>query len=375
MSNINFHARKGEITAVVGNVGSGKSSLLAALLGQMKLTEGISKVCGQISYTPQEAWLLNMSLRENIIFGNEFNEELYNEIIRVCALTRDLKLMPDGDHTEIGERGINLSGGQRQRISLARCCYKQADVVLLDDPLSAVDQQVGRHIFENCIKKFLKSRAVVFVTHQLQYLSKCNYIYVVENGRIIEGGTYYDLLARKDGHLARLIGQHVISEKNLISEEKFEKFEKIRRESASSVGQQSVSSTHVDIHPANLSPRQLENRCILSVRFNANLDDQTLASKIEANQLRMTVNPIARKGLSIASQLEPDEPVPEDAEPMKLVLEDQSIYYKENPLYSYMKSGSGVCVSVSIVFLFFLVHAVRIGSGKCIFFLTFSIVK
>ena len=173
----------------------------------MQLTEGTSKVCGQISYTPQEAWLLNMTLRENIVFGNEFNESLYNEVIRVCALTRDLTLMPDGDRTEIGERGINLSGGQRQRISLARCCYKQADVVLLDDPLSAVDQQVGRHIFENCIKRFLKSRTVIFVTHQLQYLSKCDYIYVVDKGQIVEAGSYSELMSRieSDGHLAKLV--------------------------------------------------------------------------------------------------------------------------------------------------------------------------
>jgi ABC-type multidrug transport system fused ATPase/permease subunit len=174
LANINFHARKNELTAIVGNVGSGKSSLLAALLGQMQLIEGTSRVCGSISYTPQEAWLLNMTLRENITFGSEFNEQLYNEVIRVCALTRDLKLMPDGDRTEIGERGINLSGGQRQRISLARCVYKLADVVLLDDPLSAVDQKVGRHIFEECIKKFLCRKTVIFVTHQLQVNFKYN---------------------------------------------------------------------------------------------------------------------------------------------------------------------------------------------------------
>jgi len=101
----------------------------------MILTEGEFKVSGSISYVPQEAWLLNMSLRENIIFGSEYNQSKYNKIIKVCALERDLKLMSDGDQTEIGERGINLSGGQRQRISLARCAYKDSDVILLDDPL------------------------------------------------------------------------------------------------------------------------------------------------------------------------------------------------------------------------------------------------
>ena len=134
----------------------------------MQCVEGSCKVSGSISYTPQEAWLLNMTLRENIIFGSDFDEARYNEVISICSLTRDLQLMPDGDRTEIGERGINLSGGQRQRISLARCVYKGADVVCLDDPLSAVDQQVGRHIFEKCIKRYLHSKTVLFVTHQLQ---------------------------------------------------------------------------------------------------------------------------------------------------------------------------------------------------------------
>jgi ABC-type multidrug transport system fused ATPase/permease subunit len=135
LKRISFTARKGKITAIVGDVGSGKSSLLAALLGQMKHVEGECKVFGSISYVPQEAWLLNMNLRDNIVFGSEFDERKYNEVIKVCALQRDIKLMADGDQTEIGERGINLSGGQRQRVSLARCVYKGSDVVLLDDPL------------------------------------------------------------------------------------------------------------------------------------------------------------------------------------------------------------------------------------------------
>jgi ABC-type multidrug transport system fused ATPase/permease subunit len=135
LSNLDFSARKGKLTAIVGDVGSGKSSLLAALLGQMIHVEGEYKVFGSIGYVPQEAWLLNMTLRDNIIFGSEYDEKKYNQVIKVCALKRDLSLMADGDMTEIGERGINLSGGQRQRISLARCVYKLNDVILLDDPL------------------------------------------------------------------------------------------------------------------------------------------------------------------------------------------------------------------------------------------------
>lgn len=168
MKNISFTARKGKLTAIIGETGSGKSSLLAALLGQMRVAQGEYKVEGSISYVPQEAWLLNMSLRDNIVFGSEYDVKTYAKTIKVCALTRDLELMADGDRTEIGERGINLSGGQRQRISLARCVYKNTDIVLLDDPLSAVDQQVGKHIFTQCIKEYYKDKTVLFVTHQLQ---------------------------------------------------------------------------------------------------------------------------------------------------------------------------------------------------------------
>jgi ABC-type multidrug transport system fused ATPase/permease subunit len=168
LQDISFTAKKGNLTAIIGDTGSGKSSLLAALLGQMNLVQGECKVYGSISYVPQEAWLLNMSLRDNITFGTEYDVRLYNKTIKVCALTRDLDLMADGDKTEIGERGINLSGGQRQRISLARCVYKYSDIVLLDDPLSAVDQQVGKHIFTQCIKEFYREKTVLFVTHQLQ---------------------------------------------------------------------------------------------------------------------------------------------------------------------------------------------------------------
>ena len=134
---MDFRARKGTLTAIVGDVGSGKSSLLSALLGQMTQCGdgGECRVLGSIGYVPQEAWLLNMSLRDNIIFGSPYDEKKYNRVIRVCALKRDLELMTNGDQTEIGERGINLSGGQRQRVSLARCVYKNNDVILLDDPI------------------------------------------------------------------------------------------------------------------------------------------------------------------------------------------------------------------------------------------------
>ena len=135
VKNIDLRVKKGELVAIVGDVGSGKSSLVAAMLGQMRRIDGSCKVFGRVGYIPQEAWLLNMLLRDNIVFGKDFDETCYAEVIRVCALKRDLDLMDFGDQTEIAERGANLSGGQKQRISIARAVYDDADVIFLDDPL------------------------------------------------------------------------------------------------------------------------------------------------------------------------------------------------------------------------------------------------
>jgi ATP-binding cassette subfamily C (CFTR/MRP) protein 1 len=151
LKTLNFDVRKGELMAVVGQVGCGKSSLLSGTLGEMHKFKGAINVDGSIAYVPQQAWILNTTLRNNILFGKEYNEEFYNQVLIACALKPDLEILPAGDQTEIGEKGINLSGGQKQRISLARAVYSQADIYILDDPLSAVDAHVGKHIFESVI--------------------------------------------------------------------------------------------------------------------------------------------------------------------------------------------------------------------------------
>jgi ABC-type Mn2+/Zn2+ transport system ATPase subunit len=167
---INFQVPKGSIVGIVGSVGAGKSSLLNALVGEMKRTNGTVEFCGRVGYCPQTAWIQNSTLKENILFGQPFDEQKYKDVIYHCCLTRDLEILPGGDLTEIGERGINLSGGQRQRVSLARAVYFDADVILLDDPLSAVDAHVGRFLFENCIMGTLKEKTRILVTHQLHVL-------------------------------------------------------------------------------------------------------------------------------------------------------------------------------------------------------------
>uniref|UniRef100_A0A8C1ZV06 ATP-binding cassette sub-family C member 5 n=1 Tax=Cyprinus carpio TaxID=7962 RepID=A0A8C1ZV06_CYPCA len=193
---IDLCIRKGALLGVCGGVGSGKSSLLSALLGQMTLLGGSVAVNGDFAYVAQQAWILNDSLRENILFGKKYIEEKYNAVLEACCLFPDIIELPYGDMTEIGERGANLSGGQRQRVSLARALYSERPVLLLDDPLSAVDTHVGSHLFHSAIRHTAKSRTVIFVTHQLQYLPECDEVVLMKDGQIAEHGSHVQLMEK-----------------------------------------------------------------------------------------------------------------------------------------------------------------------------------
>ncbi|XP_062997330.1 ATP-binding cassette sub-family C member 12-like isoform X4 [Elgaria multicarinata webbii] len=203
-ANVSLKRLKGKVLGVCGHVGSGKSSIIAAILGQMYLYKGTVAVDGTLAYVSQQAWIFHGSIRENILFGDAYDEQRYNYAIKVCSLKSDLDLLPYGDMTEIGERGINLSGGQKQRISLARAVYANRDIYLLDDPLSAVDAHVGKYIFEECIKEALRGKTILLVTHQLQYLEFCDEIILLEDGEICESGTHAELMEAK-GRYAHLI--------------------------------------------------------------------------------------------------------------------------------------------------------------------------
>jgi ABC-type multidrug transport system fused ATPase/permease subunit len=171
----------------VGSIGSGKSSLLSALLGEMyKLNDGKINVNGSIAYVAQQAWIQNATIRENILFGRDYNEHFYNKIINACSLVTDFDIMPQRDKTEIGEKGINLSGGQKQRISLARALYSKADIYLLDDPLSAVDAHVGKHIFDMVIgpNGLLKTK-VNNSQNKITSETKKIYIYILSKDPLI----------------------------------------------------------------------------------------------------------------------------------------------------------------------------------------------
>ncbi|XP_004424724.1 PREDICTED: multidrug resistance-associated protein 5 isoform X1 [Ceratotherium simum simum] len=192
--NIDLEIEEGKLVGICGSVGSGKTSLISAIFGQMTLLEGSIAVSGTFAYVAQQAWILNATLRDNILFGKEFDEERYNSVLNSCCLRPDLAILPHSDLTEIGERGANLSGGQRQRISLARALYSDRDIYILDDPLSALDAHVGNHIFNSAIQKHLKSKTVLFVTHQLQYLADCDEVIFMKEGCITERGTHEELM-------------------------------------------------------------------------------------------------------------------------------------------------------------------------------------
>lgn len=208
LKEIDFELRRGELAAVVGAVGSGKSSLMAAILGDILKRKGDVHVNGSMAYAAQEAWIQNATVRDNILFGLHYDAMRYERAIRVCELEQDLDMLPAGDATEIGEKGVNLSGGQKQRVSMARAVYANADIYLLDDPLSAVDAHVGKAMFDNCICDALQAKSRLLITHQLQHLSKVDRIWVMKDGKFTECGTYKQLMA-DDGEFCKLIRDHV----------------------------------------------------------------------------------------------------------------------------------------------------------------------
>ncbi|NXY69746.1 MRP2 protein, partial [Glareola pratincola] len=205
----------GSLVAVVGAVGSGKSSLVSAMLGEMENVKGHINIQGSLAYVPQQAWIQNATLKDNILFGSELDETRYQQVIKACALLPDLELLPAGDQTEIGEKGINLSGGQKQRVSLARAVYSNADIYVLDDPLSAVDAHVGKYLFEHVLgpKGLLQKKTRILVTHSISFLPQVDNIVVLVAGAVSEHGSYSTLLANR-GAFAQFLNLYGSQEEN-----------------------------------------------------------------------------------------------------------------------------------------------------------------
>ncbi len=202
LHDINLFVKKGEFICIIGEVGSGKSTLLNAILNNLLQINRESKqseliVNGSISYTSQVAWIQNTTLRNNILFHKEYEQEKYDKILEISELKPDLEILEGGDQTEIGEKGINLSGGQKARISIARALYADSDIYLFDDPISALDANVGKNVINNCICDYLKYKTRILVTHAIQYAHHADRIIYMKDGKITWEGTFEEITHQK----------------------------------------------------------------------------------------------------------------------------------------------------------------------------------
>ncbi|XP_030475951.1 ABC transporter C family member 3-like [Syzygium oleosum] len=207
LKDINLKAQRGMKVAVCGTVGSGKSSLLSSILGEMPKISGTLRLCGTKAYVAQSPWIQSGKIVDNILFGKEMDKERYERVLEACSLKKDLEILSHGDQTVIGERGINLSGGQKQRIQIARAVYQDADIYIFDDPFSAVDAHTGSHLFKECLLGLLSTKTVIYVTHQVEFLPAADFILVMKDGRITEAGKYNDIL-HAGTNFMELVGAH-----------------------------------------------------------------------------------------------------------------------------------------------------------------------
>eukprot|EP01147_Barroeca_monosierra_P006554 gene6554-319_t len=271
---VHLSVPKGALVGICGAVGSGKSTLLSTLLGQVKVLEGQACVGGTLAYVSQQAWIQSESLIGNILFEQEYDNEFYNKVIDACSLRVDIEMLPDGEQTEIGERGINLSGGQKQRISLARAVYANRDIYLLDDPLSAVDAHVGKSIFQKCIKGILANRTILLVTHQLQYLPACDIVCFLENGRA-QIGRYTELL-EKVPVFSELVRKYQCHQNN--SEEIIDQISGTNFSADAIVRDQSNESNYISTREnegVKTETSSVDHRCKKEIQ-NINNDTETL---------------------------------------------------------------------------------------------------
>ncbi|KAJ8753048.1 hypothetical protein K2173_011816 [Erythroxylum novogranatense] len=195
LTNVNLEIKPGEKVAVCGEVGSGKSTLVAAVFGEVPNTQGTIQVNGRIAYVSQSAWIQSGTIQYNVIFGSPMDNQRYQNTLERCSLVKDLELLPHGDLTEIGNRGVNLSGGQKQRIQLARALYQDADIYLLDDPFSAVDAETAKNLFNEYVMGALSNKTVLLVTHQIDFLPAFHSVLLMSEGKILRAAPYHDLLA------------------------------------------------------------------------------------------------------------------------------------------------------------------------------------
>lgn len=257
-----FYARKNELACIVGKVGAGKSTFLKAMLGQLpctnlnELSPKKLEIHGSVAYCAQIPWISNASVKENILFGHKLDQEFYEKTIDACQLLPDIEILPDGDETQVGEKGISLSGGQKARLSLARAVYARSDVYLLDDILSAVDAHVGKNIIEKVINGLLATKTVVLATNSISVLSHADNLILLENGEIVETGSFKEVMG-KNGKLFELINEFSLNSKEETAELEQEQdgeegkkrkasFDTIRRASISTLKPKTLVSLESD---------------------------------------------------------------------------------------------------------------------------------
>jgi len=318
LKNINININAGELCAIVGPVGSGKSSLVNAILGEMHTVHGSSSLHGNVAYAAQSAWILNATIRDNIVFGETFDEKRYIKVVKACQLLHDFEILSDGDQTMIGERGINLSGGQKQRISVARTAYSTKEIVILDDPLSALDPEVARNMFEKCIMSLLKDRTRILVTNQLNFLQQCDKVLVLEAndsgpGEIVEQGTYQSLLT-SGLDFSKLMAKYNGSE-----------------DSSASASSEAGSTP--------ISPGDLK----LDGEEDEDEDRRPLSSSMIEDETRDALQANAGKDIM---QVE----------------ERATGAVKLSEYLNYIKAGGGYCVGLIVFFVFILNQATQVGN-------------
>ncbi|KAG9944556.1 P-loop containing nucleoside triphosphate hydrolase protein, partial [Aureobasidium melanogenum] len=294
LGNLNLTVGRHELVAIIGPVGSGKSSLLAALAGDMRRTAGSITLGASRSFCSQTAWIQNASVKENIIMGrteglggSTANDEWYARILDTCALLPDLEIFPHGDSTELGERGINLSGGQRQRLNIARAIYSGAELILMDDPLSAVDAQVGQHIMNKAICGLLKDRCRILATHQLHLLHRCDRIIYLAEGQIIADGTFSELMANS------------IPFQRIMTDVAREDGSRDDGKNEQQIEERDTSGKAVDLQPALM---QAEERAIKRVSWSVYAAYMRASGTI-LNPLAISVLLIATQGSSVSTGL------------------------------------------------------------------------
>jgi ATP-binding cassette subfamily C (CFTR/MRP) protein 4 len=194
LKNISLSVKQNELVGVIGRVGSGKSSLLMAILNEMDKHEGKIDIKGTVSFVSQEPWIFPSSIKQNILFGKKYDKERFKLVLKLSCLDKDIKTMSHKENTLVGEKGISLSGGQRARVSLARALYSDSQIYLFDDPLSAVDANVAKNLFDNCINGYLKNKIRILVTHQVQHVIKANQILILDNGKVKAKGSYQEII-------------------------------------------------------------------------------------------------------------------------------------------------------------------------------------